>query len=97
MLVNLAPRQQSTVRFAIKNPLSAIRISVLPEGTVRVRLYEYRDDIVLEYIDAESSSFISGYEIDPVAGPELWIDLVNTSDAPRAVVASFILEKGQTT
>lgn len=95
LMVNVPPKTQITVRFTIKNPLCALKLQVLPEGGVRVKIYSYRDDIVIEYVDADSGVFVESREIDPVLGPELWLDLGNESDAQRCIIATFVLEKGE--
>jgi hypothetical protein len=102
LMVRLEPSAQVTVRFTIVSPLSAVVLQVYgpdgkacPEGrSIKMRLYEYRDDIVIEYISAELVSAVSGHEIAPVSGPELWIDLINEHAEPRCAVATFMLEKG---
>ena len=79
-MVRLEPSAQVTVRFTIVSPLCAVVLQVFPEGgEIKMRLYEYKDDIVIEYIGPESVATprpvgavhgtTSEYEISPIAGP----------------------------
>lgn len=87
-----------TSRFSIAHPLCALRVQGVPTpdhlAGVRVRLYEYRDDLVIEHLVVDATELTECKEIPPLTGPEIWIDIINGAACQRCVIATFTLEKG---